>query len=633
MFADVRQCVEEGQQTVLRGLNTVTRTGFVESRIDENEGVLPVLGAAEVLLVGLTTPVRVLWVVTLPFGLVIALLGHPWFALAAILSNMTGDWLAQRHYRRLSVQASTREDGWLIRRMAVTVGLRSLCAIVPPVVLATTSGGLAEILFTAIMACMLLGIATGQGSLSKGVFWASAIPVMGGLALMAVVVLPPLKAAALVLALVLVTAMLGLLAGAAIRLLGDWAGVREKNNSLIQRLRAERAAAEAAREEARLAGQAKASFLATMSHEIRTPMNGVLGMAQLLRHSVTTTEQARQVDTLIHSGEFLLSILNDILDLSRIDAGKMEIAERPEALRPLFESLIALWSPAAAEKGLHLRLEIADTMPEAVSVDARRLRQVLFNLIGNALKFTESGGVTLVVEAGPDQAGRVVLGLSIRDTGIGIDPLVLPSLFERFAQVDQSTSRPYGGAGLGLSISRQLLQLMGGKISAESRVGEGTTFLVTLPVVLAETVVVETVDDGPAAGPVAGLSLLVVDDNAVNLTVLGQILAAFGHETSTARSGVEALALAEARAFDLILLDIHMPGMSGIETLSRLHDSQGPNRGAPVIAVTADVLTRDRRDYRALGFSGHVSKPIQVAALAAEIAAVMGPVEAVAEVA
>lgn len=613
----------------------ILHSGLIESLLDENEGELPVLSVSEVMLRGLQSPLPLLWVLTVPFSLVMALLGHPWIALAAGLANMTADWLVQRAYRRLAADDVGRSEGSMLGLLTALLASRATVAMSGPMVMTLLSGGMPELAFTALMACMLIGVATAHGGLSRALFWGSAAPVLACLAILIAALFPLTTAAVLLLGLALVAAMLALLAGSAARLLGDWSAMRDKNNSLIARLRAERALAEEAREEARLAGQAKANFLATMSHEIRTPMNGVLGMAQLLRRSVESDEQQRQVDTLIHSGEFLLSILNDILDISRIDAGKMELSERPEALRPLFEGLAAMWTPTADEKGLHLRLEITDAVPDHVSVDARRLRQVLFNLIGNAVKFTQVGGVTLSVDTRPLDDGKAMLSLVIRDTGIGIDPAVLPTLFERFSQVDQSTSRPHGGAGLGLSISRQLARLMDGDIRAESRMGEGASFYIDLPVrVVDPPALAEASPELCApADLVEGLSVLIVDDNPVNLTVLGQILEAFGHHVTRASSGAEALDRAATCPFDLLLLDIQMPGMSGVEAITALRAGNGRNSQTPVLAVTADVLTRDRVDYLALGFSGFVSKPIQVKVLAEEIAAAMGPQTPVAAVA
>jgi CheY-like chemotaxis protein len=375
----------------------------------------------------------------------------------------------------------------------------------------------------------------------------------------------------------------------------------------------ERAAADQAREEARQAGRAKANFLATMSHEIRTPMNGVLGMAQLLQRDEADPTQKERLAVLVESGEYLLSILNDILDVSKIDAGRLDILPAAEDLHQFLERLVGFWGPRADEKGVALVLDIQKSVPQFVLVDALRLRQVLFNLVGNALKFTDEGSVSVVAEAIPNGEGAVVLDIAVRDTGIGISADHLPNLFTRFSQADESEVRKFGGTGLGLAIAKQLVELMGGKIWAESEAGKGSAFHIKLPLALA---------DGPAkrkpasraakAIPQAALQVLAVDDNAVNLMVLDQLLSSLGHDVAKAGSGAEALALLAERPFDLVLLDIQMPGMTGVEVLQKLRAVDGPNRAAPVIALTADVTSGGRRRYLELGFTDHSSKPIQI---------------------
>jgi signal transduction histidine kinase/AmiR/NasT family two-component response regulator len=587
--------------------------------IDDNDGVLPTLNMAQILLAGLTAPLPMLWAMTLPFGVVLALLGHPWIGLFSCLGNMAGDWFVQDRYRRWAVRAGVDDDSVGLPRINRVVAARAAIAFWGPVAAALLGGSSADLMFMGLMASLLLCIAVAQGSLSPRLFWMSAAPVLVGMALVIVMRFPPLPAMGLLLADVMLGGMLTMMSGGVARILGEWTSVRERNNRLIERLRAERAQAEEAREAARLAGQAKANFLATMSHEIRTPMNGVLGMAQLLRRSTMDGEQRAQVETLIHSGEFLMSILNDILDISKIDAGKMEVEARPHDLTAFAGELIGLWRPTAEQKGLTLDLDLAADLPACVLMDGRRVRQVLFNLIGNAVKFTPQGGVALSITAEQEH-----LRFTVRDSGIGIDPLVLPQLFERFSQADESTARQFGGAGLGLAISRQLTEVMGGRMWAESELGQGAAFHIALPLVPAEP---ETQADTPAVEPDAGaaraLSILAVDDNAVNLMVLEQVLGALGHRVTRAVSGAEALEHLADLAFDLVLMDIQMPGMTGIEAVTRLRAEPGPNRATPAVAVSADVLSHDKAGYLKLGFSGQVSKPIQVGALVAEIAAVM----------
>ncbi len=589
---------------------------------ERNQGELPQLSNVELMMTGLIAPLPLLFGMSIPFGVFFALLGHPVIAVASTLTAIIADWVAQTLYRRWRAPLLDKPETPIVGRVLTVMTLRSAIAMWGPVAAVLASPGKPELLALCIMVGLLLSVATGQGSMSKRAFWASAGPVALGVAVVIVAGFEPATAVILMGGLTLLTAFLSLLAGSARRVIGDWTSVREMNSELIARLRTEREEAERAREEARRAGEAKAAFLATMSHEIRTPMNGVLGMAQMLRRSVTQEEQRAQVDTLIHSGEFLLSILNDILDISKIDAGKLELSEQPENPRAVLAGLVDLWRPSAESRGLTLDLAIADNVPASLRMDAQRVRQVLFNLIGNALKFTEVGGVAVEASAVPAGAGVVTLRIAVRDTGIGIEPEALARLFERFSQADQSTARRFGGAGLGLAISRQFCDLMGGTIAADSRVGLGSCFTVELPLGLTDAAsaeghadALEEDDDTPRA-----LSILVVDDNAVNLTVLEQVLAALGHAVVCARGGPEALEITAQRAVDIVLLDIQMPGMSGPETLARMRLQDGPNRAVPAIAVTADVLSHDQAGYNALGFRGYVPKPIQVSVLAAALA-------------
>ncbi|MFZ5668820.1 MAG: ATP-binding protein [Pseudomonadota bacterium] len=593
---------------------------------DDNDGALPILSMPEVMLAGLIAPLPLLWGMTIPFGVVLALLGHPIIGAASCLTNMTADWVAQKFYRRWRDSVATDDGEVAIRRIGAMVGLRAAAAISSTVALGLVGDQPADLMFAAVTASMLLAVAVAQGSLSPRLFWMSCAPVVVGLAAIIMARFPPATAAILLGATAMLLFMLVVLSSGVGRILGDWSDMRERNNRLIERLRAERADAERAREQARLAGQAKANFLATMSHEIRTPMNGVLGMAQLLKGTAADEEQRQRIETLIQSGEFLLSILNDILDITKIDAGKLDIARQPESLAALVADLDRLWAPAAQQKGLQLRVLAAD-MPSHVLMDARRVRQILFNLIGNAVKFTHAGGVEVSLSCKARADGRTDLRVAVTDTGIGIEPAALPGLFERFSQADQSISREFGGAGLGLAISSQLAKLMDGRLWAESRPGRGSCFRLVIPVDVVEAPAeVEVQTEAPAEpAPAAPMAVLIVDDNAVNLKVLDHLLTALGRQTTCAAGGQEALALAGLRPFDLILCDIQMPGMSGVEVLQALRAGDGPNRATPVLAVTADVLSHDHAGYLSLGFAGHVSKPIQVQALAAEIARVTAP--------
>jgi len=368
----------------------------------------------------------------------------------------------------------------------------------------------------------------------------------------------------------------------------------------------------ASREEAMQAAQAKAAFLAAMSHEIRTPLNGVLGMAGLLEGTKLTPEQREYVETIQVSGDALLDVINDVLDYSKIESGRMDLEQEPlEPVRAIEESLEILGARARA-KGLELIAEAADGMPPWVLGDFSRLRQVLVNLVSNAVKFTEAGEV--VVEARPAAPGMIEF--SVRDTGIGIPPGRIASLFEAFTQVDASTTRKYGGTGLGLAISRRLVEFMGGTLRVESTPGRGSTFSFT---VRAEPCAPLAEAPATAAGAgIAGKRLLVVDDNLTNLRILSRQLERWGAAQVAARSAADALdRLASDRAFDAALFDYHMPGMDGVMLTRELR-----RRGIrfPVVLLSSSMYRRAEEAEAEL-FAAQLLKPIRQHQLQAAIAA------------
>ena len=367
-----------------------------------------------------------------------------------------------------------------------------------------------------------------------------------------------------------------------------------------------------AEEELKEATQAKSMFLASMSHEIRTPMNGVLGMADLLMRTQLTTHQQRLVSTINQSARTLLTIINDILDFSRIEAQKLELDNQEFELRQCVESAIEILAEEAYKKHLELNLLLPSSLPVFVIGDTGRLRQVLVNLIGNAVKFTREGEVTLRVTDCGEREGKTIIGFSVSDTGIGIDKATQERLFKPFSQADSSVSRSYGGTGLGLSITQNLVRMMEGQIKLESEIGKGTT--VTFEIVLAKS----ARTDFPRIAPpsiIHGKRVLVVDDRAVNREIICSYLQDCGALIETAGSAEEALLLmrdraASNRAFDMALLDMIMPGVNGLELARRI-------KAAPELAdvrlimITSLSWKGDSKVARDVGIGELLSKPIR----------------------
>jgi signal transduction histidine kinase/ActR/RegA family two-component response regulator len=378
------------------------------------------------------------------------------------------------------------------------------------------------------------------------------------------------------------------------------------------------------KEKAEAASEAKSRFLANMSHEIRTPMNGILGMTELAMQAESPEEQRECLSTLRSSGDALLSILNDLLDLSKIEAGKFEIAEEPFSIRELLSDAGKVFAHRMREKGLRFESSAADSLPDALRGDALRLRQILLNLLGNAVKFTEAGLVSLTA-AGEQEGDRVHLRLVVRDTGIGISTEKQGRIFEAFRQADDSTAQKYGGTGLGLSICVKLVALMGGKIAVQSEPGQGSAFsvhLVLKPAPPHEAVTV-ALPEGRVESLVKPLRILLAEDNLVNQTVAARLLKKHGHVVTIAGNGRLALDEFGRSAFDLVLMDIQMPVMDGLDAAReiRLLERSRKTR-VPIIAMTAQTMAGDRESCFSAGMDAFVSKPIRLPELWAAISEV-----------
>jgi signal transduction histidine kinase/FixJ family two-component response regulator len=383
--------------------------------------------------------------------------------------------------------------------------------------------------------------------------------------------------------------------------------VLRDNSVEALRLKSEQAALKAA-------SRAKSEFLATMSHEIRTPLNGVVGTIALLSATQLDEEQAALVRISTESADQLLSIINDVLDFSKLEAGAVEFEQIAFSPEHIVQGVRDLYAGNACEHGLNFGAHIAADAPPWLRGDPTRLRQILNNLLSNAIKFTPSGSVRLACTHAPMEGDRIALAFSVTDTGIGISPEARAKLFGMFSQADSSITRQFGGSGLGLAICKRLTELMGGTIGVESEVGRGSVFTVIIPFSRAAAPEVKT--DSPCQWShermsEAGLHVLVAEDNAVNQLVIRKVLERFGCEVTIAANGAEAVERLVEGHKDVIFMDVHMPVMDGITATRAIRALGGSSARTPIIALTADALPGQRDEYLAAGMDDYVSKPIQ----------------------
>ena len=390
--------------------------------------------------------------------------------------------------------------------------------------------------------------------------------------------------------------------------------------TLERALRAEAAAkdeAERRRHEAEEAVAAKSAFVAMISHELRTPISAILAGAARLHSDLPDAASKSHAQLIGDAGAMMRTLLNDLLDLSRLDAGRMAVDQSPFDLRQAMADTLRLWRPDAQRKGLRLRVEGAAHLPRWVAGDSMRLRQVLNNLLSNAIKFTPQGAVTVRLAA-REAGDHLVFEAIVADTGPGLDEEQLSRLFTPFDQLASSVVREHGGSGLGLVISRELARLMGGDLTVTSKPGKGSRFRLEIRVEAAQPE-----DDRTGAVSIEGARVLVVDDHVVNRRAIELVLQSFGIQPTLAESGERALELLHSEVFDVLLMDVYMPGMDGRDATRQLRAAEGPNRDIPVIAVTASATAKDWEACHAAGMNAHVAKPIDPSQLHAALSEVL----------
>jgi len=570
----------------------------------------------------LIVPLRLHMVLNAASGLAFGLVSGPYLALLWVAGLSAADMILQRLYRRLDARAAHIDSDHGIRRLAWFGFAKAVLWISVPTVFAVMTHSPIGLAFVAVISITLTALAVSTVRNSRRMFLTLVLVPVAALAVCVVAVIGTRLGAGLLVEIGITVGMLFLIASGTNRTVASWNLASERTAEAMASMKAALERSEAveteliqARDDAEAANRAKSLFLATMSHEIRTPLNGVLGMAQAMAGDNLDSAQRARLDTIRQSGETLLAVLNDVLDLSRIEAGKLELELIDFDVGRFARDVAGAFAGVAAGKLLAVIVDVEPAARGRYRGDRGRLRQILSNLVSNALKFTDAGEVRVHVDRRAD-----VLYFAVSDTGIGIPADRLPRLFEKFEQLDASTTRRFGGSGLGLAICRQLAALMDGEVRVSSQEGVGSRFqLVVRLERIGEEATAASHDAAPAAPVHDGrtLRVLAAEDNNINRLVLRTLLEQAGIDPLIVCDGSEAVTAWREREWDLILMDVQMPvldGPSATRAIRAAERATGRQR-TPIVAITANAMAHQRDEYMTAGMDGIISKPIQISEL------------------